>query len=86
MGAIPWVVMQLLLVVIVIFVPETVTAFLDKEQALDLNKATEDLMNMNEDAANENNPSTKDINSYLKSRRPRPNPQQKQRVSLSHKA
>jgi len=65
MGAIPWVVMQLLLVVIVIFVPETVTAFLDKEQALDLNKATEDLMNMNEDAANENNPSTEDINSLF---------------------
>ncbi len=46
LGAIPWVVMQLLLVVIVIFVPQTVTAFLDKEQAVDLNKASEMLEQM----------------------------------------
>ncbi|MET0333774.1 MAG: TRAP transporter large permease subunit [Rhizobacter sp.] len=38
MGAIPWVLMQLLLVVIVIFVPQTVTVFLDKEQVVDLDK------------------------------------------------
>ncbi len=31
MGAIPWVVMQLVLVAIVIFVPQTVTMFLDEE-------------------------------------------------------
>ena len=30
--------MQLILVVIVIFVPQTVTVFLDKEQAIDLDK------------------------------------------------
>jgi len=41
MGAIPWVLMQLVLVAVVIFVPETVTAFLDKEKAVDLNKAAE---------------------------------------------
>lgn len=46
LGAIPWVVMQLLLVVIVIFVPQTVTAFLEKEQAMDMNKATEMLEQM----------------------------------------
>jgi len=46
LGAIPWVIMQLLLVVIVIFVPQTVTAFLDKEQAVDLNKASEMLEQM----------------------------------------
>jgi len=46
LGAIPWVIMQLVLVVIVIFVPQTVTAFLDKEQAVDLNKATEMLEQM----------------------------------------
>jgi hypothetical protein len=46
MGAIPWVVMQLVLVVIVIFFPVTVTAFLGKEQALDVNKATEQLQEM----------------------------------------
>jgi hypothetical protein len=38
MGAIPWVFMQLLLVVIVIFVPQTVTVFLDKEEKVDLDK------------------------------------------------
>lgn len=38
LGAIPWVILQLLLVVIVIFVPQTVTVFLDKEQKIDLDK------------------------------------------------
>ncbi len=38
LGAIPWLVLQLLLVGIVIFVPETVTAFLDKEVAVDVDK------------------------------------------------
>jgi TRAP-type mannitol/chloroaromatic compound transport system permease large subunit len=38
LGAIPWVIMQLVLVVIVIFVPETVTMFLDKEEKVDLDK------------------------------------------------
>ncbi len=46
LGAIPWVLMQLILVGIVIFVPETVTVFLDKEQVLDLKKAGEDLEKM----------------------------------------
>jgi TRAP-type mannitol/chloroaromatic compound transport system permease large subunit len=40
LGAVPWVIMQLVLVVIVIFVPETVTMFLDKEQKVDLDKVT----------------------------------------------
>ncbi len=38
LGAIPWVIMQLLLVAIVIFVPETVTTFLDKEKVIDIDK------------------------------------------------
>jgi tripartite ATP-independent transporter DctM subunit len=38
LGAIPWVIMQLVLVGIVIFVPETVTFFLDKEVKVDLDK------------------------------------------------
>jgi TRAP-type mannitol/chloroaromatic compound transport system permease large subunit len=38
LGAIPWVVMQILLVLIVIFVPQTVTVFLDKEEKVDLDK------------------------------------------------
>ena len=38
MGAIPWVLMQLILVAIVIFVPQTVTVFLDKPAVIDLDK------------------------------------------------
>jgi len=38
LGAIPWVLLQLVLVVIVIFVPQTVTVFLDKEQKIDIDK------------------------------------------------
>jgi tripartite ATP-independent transporter DctM subunit len=38
MGAIPWVIMQLVLVVVVIFVPQSVTLFLDKEEKIDLDK------------------------------------------------
>jgi len=40
LGSIPWVIMQILLVFIVIFVPESVTAFLDKEAVIDLDKVT----------------------------------------------
>ncbi len=38
LGSIPWVILQLLLVVIVIFVPQSVTAFLDKEEKIDIDK------------------------------------------------
>lgn len=38
MGAIPWVIMQLILVVIVIFVPQSVTLLIDKEKPIDLDK------------------------------------------------
>jgi tripartite ATP-independent transporter DctM subunit len=38
LGAIPWVILQLILVVIVIFFPQTVTMFLDKEVKVDLDK------------------------------------------------
>lgn len=38
LGAIPWVAMQLILVAIVIFVPQTVTIFLDKPAVIDLDK------------------------------------------------
>ena len=37
-GALPWVAMQLILVVIVIFVPASVTYFLDKKEKFDLDK------------------------------------------------
>ena len=53
LGAVPWVVMQLILVVIVIFVPGTVTMFLDKEKPVDMDKAAEVLQQMgNERTAN----------------------------------
>lgn len=38
LGSIPWVILQLLLVVIVIFFPQTVTIFLDKKELVDLNQ------------------------------------------------
>jgi len=38
LGAIPWVLMQLLLVVIVIFVPQTVTVFLGQQEKVDIDK------------------------------------------------
>jgi TRAP-type mannitol/chloroaromatic compound transport system permease large subunit len=38
MGALPWVVMQLILVAVVIFVPQSVTAFLDKAAVVDTDK------------------------------------------------
>jgi tripartite ATP-independent transporter DctM subunit len=43
LGAIPWVIMQLVLVVIVIFFPQTVTVFLDKEVTLDISQAEQQL-------------------------------------------
>jgi hypothetical protein len=38
MGAIPWVIMQIILVFVVIFVPQSVTMFLDKEIKVDIDK------------------------------------------------
>jgi hypothetical protein len=38
LGAIPFVLLQLVLVVVVIFVPQTVTVFLDKPLVVDLDK------------------------------------------------
>ncbi|MFT4193029.1 TRAP transporter large permease subunit, partial [Ottowia sp.] len=40
MGSIPWVGLQLLLVVIVIFFPQTVTVFLKKEKVVDVDSIT----------------------------------------------
>ncbi len=41
LGALPWVLMQLILVAIVIFCPSTVTIFLDKPKVIDMDKATQ---------------------------------------------
>jgi tripartite ATP-independent transporter DctM subunit len=38
LGSIPWIIMQLILVAVVIFVPQTVTMFLDKEIVVDVDK------------------------------------------------
>lgn len=38
MGSIPWVILQLCLVVVVIFFPQTVTVFLDKQEKIDIDK------------------------------------------------
>jgi tripartite ATP-independent transporter DctM subunit len=38
LGSIPWVIMQLMLVAVVIFIPQTVTMFLDEEVKIDLDK------------------------------------------------
>ena len=46
LGAIPWVVMQLVLVAIVIFFPQTVTVFLDKAKPVDAESATQMLEGM----------------------------------------
>jgi len=46
LGAIPWVVMQLLLVAIVIAFPQTVTVFLDEPVAVDIDAATRQLQEM----------------------------------------
>ena len=46
LGAIPWVLMQLVLVAIVIFFPQTVTVFLDKPKPVDAESATQMLEGM----------------------------------------
>ena len=46
LGSIPFIIMQLILVAIVIFFPQSVTVFLDKEQVLDIKKAGDDIQNM----------------------------------------
>ena len=50
MGAIPFIVIQLTLVAVVIFFPQTVTFFLDKEKVLDLDKANIQLQEMGKGA------------------------------------
>ena len=56
MGAIPWVLLQLVLVAIVIYFPQTVTAFLDKEKVVDMNKATNILQQLDGGRAGETGP------------------------------
>ena len=46
LGSIPFILLQLILVAVVIFVPQSVTIFLDKEKVLDINKAGDDIQKM----------------------------------------
>jgi tripartite ATP-independent transporter DctM subunit len=55
MGSIPWVLMQLVLVVVVIFFPATVTSFLDKPVVVDESKATELLQQVDMGTKSDNN-------------------------------
>jgi hypothetical protein len=48
MGAIPWVIMQIILVFVVIFVPQSVTMFLDKEIKVDVDKVKIEIQAPNE--------------------------------------
>ena len=52
LGSIPWVIMQLVLVAVVIFVPETVTAFHDKVEKIDLDQVNLEIAEDPNDAAN----------------------------------
>ena len=61
MGAIPWVLLQLVLVVIVIFVPQTVTMFLDEEVKVDLDK-----VQIEAPAEQEPTPSNESMNDLFK--------------------
>ena len=53
MGSIPWVIMQLMLVAVVIFVPETVTSLLDKPEVLDVENVQIDMPTGDEAPATE---------------------------------
>ncbi len=48
MGAIPWVIMQIILVFVVIFVPQSVTMFLDKDIVVDIDKVKIEIQAPNE--------------------------------------
>jgi len=60
LGAIPWVAMQLILVAIVIFVPQTVTAFLDKEIVVDTDKVQLNFQSAPERAESDDAPAERD--------------------------
>ena len=67
MGAIPFIAIQLILVGIVIFFPQTVTVFLDKEQVLDLDKASSQLQQMGKGATPSGGSSSTEADDRMKS-------------------
>jgi len=54
LGSIPWVLMQIILVAVVIFVPESVTMFLDKPEVVDINNVQIDMPTDNTPTDNDN--------------------------------
>jgi len=60
LGSIPWVIMQLLLVLVVIFVPQSVTAFLDKPEVVDVNSVVLEAAPAPDEAQAEGQPATDD--------------------------
>ncbi|MEN9900480.1 MAG: hypothetical protein RLZZ152_1524 [Pseudomonadota bacterium] len=65
LGAIPWVILQLLLVVVVIFFPQTVTAFLDKPINVDLSTIQLEAPTENYDDGKDEQQKIKDLNNSL---------------------
>ena len=65
LGAIPWVILQLLLVVVVIFFPQTVTAFLDKPINVDLSTIQLEAPTENYDDGMDEQQKIKDLNNSL---------------------
>ena len=61
LGAIPWVLLQLVLVVIVIFFPQTVTVFLDKEVKVDVNKVQIEMPAQEETSAGDEEKKNEDL-------------------------
>ncbi len=61
LGAVPWVAMQLILVLVVIFVPSTVTSFLDAPEKLDTDQAVEILQNSGPSDFGNETPSAADL-------------------------
>ena len=65
LGSIPWVILQLLLVVIVIFVPQSVMMFLDKATKVDLDQVQielpDDPSNEADQGANQSNENLNDL-------------------------
>jgi len=65
LGSIPWVILQLMLVVIVIFVPQSVMMFLDKAPKVDLDQVQielpDDPSNEADQGANQSNENLNDL-------------------------
>ena len=66
LGSIPWVLLQLVLVVIVIFAPQTVTVFMDKKEVVDINKVVIDAPPETAEEMQEEDKQTQELMNELK--------------------